>query len=79
MAYWSANGWKKSLPFVDEVLYIDRIPLGCWRRLVAVPGKVIETLSNPYGIATVFNFNADDKNIVPMKARADRQPFRRGG
>lgn len=37
---------------------------------VAVPGKVIETLSNPYGIATVFALNAEEtKNIVPV-ARA---------
>lgn len=61
MAYWSATGWKKSLPIVDEVLYIDRIPLGMLAAIeVAVPGKVIETLSNPYGIATVFNLNADE-------------------
>ncbi|EJO0424281.1 propanediol dehydratase reactivase alpha subunit PduG [Salmonella enterica subsp. enterica serovar Infantis] len=66
-----SNWLEKSLPIVDEVLYIDRIPLGMLAAIeVAVPGKVIETLSNPYGIATVFNLNADEtKNIVPM-ARA---------
>ncbi|EBK5569264.1 diol dehydratase reactivase subunit alpha [Salmonella enterica] len=66
-----SNRLEKSLPIVDEVLYIDRIPLGMLAAIeVAVPGKVIETLSNPYGIATVFNLNADEtKNIVPM-ARA---------
>lgn len=66
-----SNRLEKSLPVVDEVLYIDRIPLGMLAAIeVAVPGKVIETLSNPYGIATVFNLNADEtKNIVPM-ARA---------
>ncbi|EII9734495.1 propanediol dehydratase reactivase alpha subunit PduG [Salmonella enterica] len=66
-----SNRLEKSLPIVDEVLYIDRIPLGMLSAIeVAVPGKVIETLSNPYGIATVFNLNADEtKNIVPM-ARA---------
>ncbi|EDU0378030.1 propanediol dehydratase reactivase alpha subunit PduG [Salmonella enterica subsp. enterica] len=65
------NRLEKSLPIVDEVLYIDRIPLGMLAAIeVAVPGKVIETLSNPYGIATVFNLNANEtKNIVPM-ARA---------
>ncbi|ECC3298207.1 propanediol dehydratase reactivase alpha subunit PduG [Salmonella enterica subsp. enterica] len=63
-----SNRLEKSLPIVDEVLYIDRIPLGMLAAIeVAVPGKVIETLSNPYGIATVFNLNADEtKNIVPM-------------
>lgn len=66
-----SNRLEKALPIVDEVLYIDRIPLGMLAAIeVAVPGKVIETLSNPYGIATVFNLNADEtKNIVPM-ARA---------
>ncbi|HBL5739462.1 TPA: propanediol dehydratase reactivase alpha subunit PduG [Salmonella enterica subsp. enterica serovar Typhimurium] len=66
-----SNRLEKSLPIVDEVLYIDRIPLGMLAAIeVAVPGKVIETLSSPYGIATVFNLNADEtKNIVPM-ARA---------
>ncbi|CAH5618912.1 propanediol dehydratase reactivase alpha subunit PduG [Klebsiella grimontii] len=66
-----SNRLEKPLPIVDEVLYIDRIPLGMLAAIeVAVPGKVIETLSNPYGIATVFNLNAEEtKNIVPM-ARA---------
>lgn len=66
-----SNRLEKPLPIVDEVLYIDRIPLGMLAAIeVAVPGKVIETLSNPYGIATVFNLNAEEtKNIVPL-ARA---------
>ncbi|EPC5232379.1 propanediol dehydratase reactivase alpha subunit PduG [Klebsiella quasipneumoniae] len=66
-----SNRLEKPLPIVDEVLYIDRIPLGMLAAIeVAVPGKVIETLSNPYGIATVFHLNAEEtKNIVPM-ARA---------
>ncbi|HAJ6531049.1 TPA: diol dehydratase reactivase subunit alpha [Escherichia fergusonii] len=59
------------VPVVDEVLYIDRIPQGMLAAIeVAIPGKVIETLSNPYGIATVFHLDAQEtKNIVPM-ARA---------
>lgn len=66
-----SNRLEKPLPIVDEVLYIDRIPLGMLAAIeVAVPGKVIETLSNPYGIATVFNLSPEEtKNIVPM-ARA---------
>ncbi|EOP2619084.1 diol dehydratase reactivase subunit alpha [Escherichia coli] len=65
------NRLEIPLPIVDEVLYIDRIPLGMLAAIeVAVPGKVIETLSNPYGIATVFARNAEEtKNIVPV-ARA---------
>ncbi|EAV7066441.1 diol dehydratase reactivase subunit alpha [Salmonella enterica subsp. arizonae serovar 63:z36:-] len=66
-----SNRLEKPLPVVDEVRYIDRIPLGMLAAIeVAVPGKVIETLSNPYGIATVFNLNSEEtKNIVSM-ARA---------
>lgn len=66
-----SNRLEKPLPIVDEVLYIDRIPLGMLAAIeVVVPGKVIETLSNPYGIATVFNLSPEEtKNIVPM-ARA---------
>ncbi|MEJ9998315.1 diol dehydratase reactivase subunit alpha [Escherichia albertii] len=66
-----SNRLEIPLPIVDEVLYIDRIPLGMLAAIeVAVPGKVIETLSNPYGIATVFTLNAEEtKNIVPV-ARA---------
>lgn len=65
------NRLNRPLPIVDEVLYIDRIPLGMLAAIeVALPGKVIESLSNPYGIATVFSLNAEEtKNIVPV-ARA---------
>ncbi|WP_330985451.1 MULTISPECIES: diol dehydratase reactivase subunit alpha [Enterobacterales] len=66
-----SNRLDHPLPVVDEVRYINRIPLGMLAAIeVAVPGKVIETLSNPYGIATVFKLNAEEtKNIVPI-ARA---------
>lgn len=66
-----SNRLNTPLPIVDEVRHIDRIPLGMLAAIeVAVPGKVIETLSNPYGIATVFSLSAEEtKNIVPM-ARA---------
>ncbi|MFB0710663.1 diol dehydratase reactivase subunit alpha [Buttiauxella noackiae] len=65
------NRLTQSVPIVDEVLYIERIPLGMLAAIeVAMPGKVIESLSNPYGIATVFSLTAPEtKNIVPV-ARA---------
>ncbi|WP_058911287.1 diol dehydratase reactivase subunit alpha [Entomohabitans teleogrylli] len=65
------NRLDKPLPIVDEVLHIDRIPMGMLAAVeVALPGKVIENLSNPYGIATVFSLSAEEtKNIVPV-ARA---------
>jgi diol dehydratase reactivase alpha subunit len=66
-----SNRLAHPLPIVDEVLHIDRIPMGMLAAVeVAMPGKVIETLSNPYGIATVFSLNAEEtQNIVPV-ARA---------
>jgi hypothetical protein len=53
---------------IDEVQHIDRIPLG----LAAVRSRREghRNALNPYGIATVFDLNAEEtKNIVPM-ARA---------
>ncbi|CNF16816.1 putative propanediol utilization diol dehydratase reactivation protein [Yersinia enterocolitica] len=66
-----SNRLTHPLPIVDEVLHIDRIPMGMLAAVeVAMPGQVIETLSNPYGIATVFGLSAEEtKNIVPV-ARA---------
>jgi diol dehydratase reactivase alpha subunit len=50
------NRLEQPLPIVDEVLYIERIPLGMLAAVeVAMPGKVIESLSNPYGIATFLS------------------------
>ncbi|KEA50618.1 glycerol dehydratase [Mangrovibacter sp. MFB070] len=66
-----SNRLEHPLPIVDEVQFIERIPLGMPAAVeVALPGRVIETLSNPYGIATVFSLNAKEtQNVVPM-ARA---------
>lgn len=65
------NRLQHKIPIVDEVKFIDKIPLGMLAAVeVAMPGRVISSLSNPYGIATVFNLTADEtKNIVPV-ARA---------
>ncbi|MFL2127010.1 diol dehydratase reactivase subunit alpha [Latilactobacillus curvatus] len=62
------NRLDKVIPIVDEVAYIDKIPLDMSATVeVADKGKVITQLSNPYGIATVFNLNSDEtKNIVPV-------------
>ncbi|WP_409422933.1 diol dehydratase reactivase subunit alpha [Pseudaeromonas sp. ZJS20] len=66
-----SNRLQQPIPIVDEVSHIDRIPMGMLAAVeVAAPGQVITTLANPYGIATVFNLNADEtRNIVPV-ARA---------
>lgn len=66
-----ANRLQHIIPIIDEVSYIDKVPLGMLAAVEVVePGKVISQLSNPYGIATVFGLSAEEtKNIVPI-ARA---------
>jgi len=66
-----ANRLIKKIPIVDEVSLIEKVPLGMLAAVeVAEQGYTIKTLSNPYGIATVFNLTPEEtKNVVPM-ARA---------
>ncbi|MDX8335149.1 diol dehydratase reactivase subunit alpha [Candidatus Cetobacterium colombiensis] len=56
------------IPIVDEVQLIEKIPLGVKCCIeVASKGRVIEKISNPYGIATVFNLNSEEtKKVVPL-------------
>ncbi|MCR8744837.1 diol dehydratase reactivase subunit alpha [Romboutsia lituseburensis] len=62
------NRLNKSIPIVDEVTLLEKVPLNMLCAVeVAPPGKVIDKLSNPYGIATVFNLTSDEtKMIVPI-------------
>ncbi len=66
-----ANRLEKKIPIVDEVTLIEKVPVGMLAAVeVAEQGYTIKTLSNPYGIATVFNLTPEEtKNIVPV-ARA---------
>lgn len=65
------NRLNKKIPIVDEISFIDKVPLGMLAAVEVVEqGKVISQLSNPYGIATVFGLTSEEtKNIVPI-ARA---------
>ncbi|SHJ73300.1 glycerol dehydratase reactivation factor, large subunit [Geosporobacter subterraneus DSM 17957] len=65
------NRLLNPIPIVDEVGLLEKIPLGMKAAIeVASPGGVVEVLSNPYGIATVFGLSAEEtKQIVPI-ARA---------
>lgn len=62
------NRLNKSIPIVDEVTLLDKVPLDMLCAVeVSAPGNVIDTLSNPYGIATVFNLSSEEtKMIVPI-------------
>lgn len=62
------NRLSIKIPIVDEVHLIEKIPLGvkCCVE-VALKGRVIEKISNPYGIATIFNLNSEEtKKVVPL-------------
>ncbi|MDK2904525.1 MAG: hypothetical protein PWR12_601 [Eubacteriaceae bacterium] len=62
------NRLEKKIPIVDEVSLIEKVPLNMRAAIeVAAPGSVVEQLSNPYGIATVFELNSDEtKQVVPV-------------
>ncbi|SCI25338.1 diol dehydratase reactivase subunit alpha [Romboutsia sp. 1001713B170207_170306_H8] len=65
------NRLEHKIPIVDEVSLVDKVPIGMKAAIeVAQVGRVIEVLSNPYGIATLFDLTSDEtKHIVPI-ARA---------
>lgn len=62
------NRLDEKIPIVDEVAYIDKVPLGMLAAVeVADVGRIVETLSNPYGIATLFDLSSEDtKQVVPL-------------
>lgn len=65
------NRLEHPVPVIDEVALIDKVPVGMPAAIeVAEVGRVIETLSNPYGIATLFELSpSETASVVPM-ARA---------
>ena len=65
------NRLEHKIPIVDEVMLIEKVPLGMRAAVeVAGVGDVVQTLSNPFGIATVFGLGSEDvKQVVPI-ARA---------
>lgn len=65
------NRLEKKIPIVDEVGMVEKVPLGMLCAVEVAPvGGVVEVLSNPYGIATLFKLSSEDtKQVVPI-ARA---------
>ena len=65
------NRLHRKIPIVDEVALVDTVPLGLRSAVeVAGVGGVVEVLSNPYGIATLFGLSSDEtRQVVPI-ARA---------
>lgn len=62
------NRIKFNIPIIDEVAMIEKIPLNVQCGVEVAPvGKVIEELSNPYGIAKIFNLTPEEtKKVVPI-------------
>lgn len=65
------NRIDRKIPIVDEVALVDKVPLGMRAAVeVASSGGVVEVLSNPYGIATLFGLSSEEtRQVVPI-ARA---------
>lgn len=65
------NRISKTIPIVDEVEAINRVPIGMPCAVeVAQVGESISLLSNPYGIATVFELNARETKQIVHIAKA---------
>lgn len=65
------NRLTKKIPIVDEVSLIDKVPLGKLAAVeVALQGYVIRTLSNPYGLSTVFELDPDQTKQIALVAKA---------
>ena len=65
------NRLKENMPIVDEVTLFEKIPVGMLTAIeVAHVGSVVEVLSNPYGIATLFSLSSEETRFVVPIARA---------
>lgn len=65
------NRIKIKIPIIDEVSLLEKVPVGMRAAIeVAPPGGVVEVLSNPYGIATVFELTGEETKLIVPIARA---------
>ncbi|MDF2545507.1 MAG: diol dehydratase reactivase subunit alpha [Anaerosolibacter sp.] len=65
------NRLNQVIPIIDEVSLLEKVPIGMKAAIeVAPPGGVVEVLSNPYGIATVFGLNGEETKLIVPIARA---------
>ncbi len=66
-----ANRLTVPIPIIDEVSRIDAVPVGMLAAVEVVgPGQSIRTLSNAYGLATIFGLDAEQTRTVSPVARA---------
>lgn len=65
------NRLDRVIPIIDEVRLFDKVPRHMLTAVeVAHIGHVVEELSNPYGIATVFDLTSDETKMIVPIARA---------
>lgn len=62
------NRLDKKIPVIDEVKQIDKVPDGEIAAIeVALEGQGVRMLSNPYGIATLLNLDAEQtRKVTPI-------------
>jgi diol dehydratase reactivase alpha subunit len=66
-----ANRLPKTIPFVDEVAHIDRVPLNMPAAVEVAPqGQAVRQLANPYGIASLFGLTPQETALVIPVAKA---------
>ena len=66
-----SNRLERKIPILDEVEMCEKIPEGVLCAVeVAEEGHSIDLLSNPYGIATVFNLSQEETRHVVQIAKA---------
>jgi len=66
-----SNRLENKIPIIDEVSRIESVPRGMTAAVeVAGPGQSIRTLSNAYGLATIFDLDPDQTRVVSPVARA---------
>ncbi|MCV7353923.1 diol dehydratase reactivase subunit alpha [Mycolicibacterium fluoranthenivorans] len=66
-----SNRLETKIPIIDEVSRIEAVPRGMIAAVeVAAPGQSIRTLSNAYGLATIFGLDPDQTRVVSPVARA---------
>lgn len=65
------NRLNNKIPIIDEVSLIEKIPIDMLASIEIAPvGGSVELLSNPYGIATVFDLTSEETKFVVPIARA---------
>ncbi|WP_254546597.1 diol dehydratase reactivase subunit alpha [Halomarina pelagica] len=66
-----ANRLDREIPIVDEVSRLEDVPRGQPAAVEVAPeGRTVQELSNPYGIATLFDLSPEETRKVIPVARA---------